>query len=424
MSAPGVSPYWSDDDQWTQLLIVIVPVGDLPFHASELYDRVREVIEADIVLFDLVTLCIGPKVDGSATRDASVVQAFLAGAVADGHLFAPRVVFGCVLVGPDAEQLGLAQRRLSQHVLMKNIGTLFHTVAVDDTAEAAVDPVSAVVGFAEQMMADYEREPAVSTSERQFLKALKVLTPAAPPPAPSPRRRRPPEEESRPPSLFQRARASLGLAIESPPATEPMARRSTGTGAVALVYLVFVPDDNPPGRTIVKRRNAVAVELDLMLNRVQSDPATGRAMDVALEVLCAVNPITRHHGVAFAGGLDKKDLPRVPVDYFDFYETIGELGDEHQRVSSTFWKRGVDVLSAHIIFLATTGPLPDRESVERFAGLLAHTRVTWLHFGQSSEIIPEEFELPGMQVLSDQSDLADVVMHYAKDIYDTRPPGA
>ena len=53
-------PYWGDDADWAGLMLLIVPVGPLPVPAGELAQLVRDRIESDAALYDVVTVAHAP----------------------------------------------------------------------------------------------------------------------------------------------------------------------------------------------------------------------------------------------------------------------------------------------------------------------------------------------------------------------------
>lgn len=201
-------------------------------------------------------------------------------------------------------------------------------------------------------------------------------------------------------------------------------------GAVSLAYLVFVPDGDTQPREVSKRRRSLAIELDQALSDVIGDTETGRPMAVAVEVLGATSPLRKHGVLRPAGSLTDSDLPKVSLEYFDIFETADSLLGEMQRSSQALAVRDVDVLSHHLVFLATTS-LPNTANAEsECARLLQHARITWVHIGRGEpSLTPLQRESPfGVHILTDKDDVVALFRRESKVLYRWRtaptPAGA
>jgi hypothetical protein len=283
----------------------------------------------------------------------------------------------------------------------------------------------------------YERDPGIACGEAEFSDIARILggpvflerPPLPYPPEarsagsidPQPRSTSVAHRDVAPPSsqpgLVRRLRESLGMEERGPTDAESfddIARRGDG---VALVSLVFLPDDDHQTGALTRRRRDVALELDAALARVVRDPRTDGSVQVAVEVLGPGDPFIRHRGVRPAGMLREPDLPRIPVENFDLPDSFDVLTRQIQRNTTSMRTRGGNVVSSHIVFFATMAPLPTRESVARFEELLTQARITWIHFGPESEMIPEEFERRGAYLLTDEPDIVNTALYYSSDIY-------
>lgn len=189
MTASTRHPHWSDDDQWTEFFLLIAPTVRLTVSARGLYYRARRAIRADTILGDLVTIGLACVIDGSVEQDEAVLAALIAGATAQGHLLAPRAVFGCLVVGADGAPVESAVRRLARHPLARALRVRFAGQVLaaerrrdvclggpDDVADEESPPllesVAGIVDFAGYLMRAYEQEPLIATGESEFLTVL------------------------------------------------------------------------------------------------------------------------------------------------------------------------------------------------------------------------------------------------------------
>jgi hypothetical protein len=434
VTAHSPGPHWGNRERWTEFFIAIVPTVGQTGAARELYRRVRQAIEEDVILFDLVTVAVCPTADGSFDQDDAIVAALLTAATDRGHFLAPRVVFGCVVVGTDVEAVDAVRAGLARQTVFRQLCVQFGPPAL--VGDTTPDP-SAVLSFASDLMFGYERDPGISCGEAEFLDLARLLggpvfatpvrqraasraTPAGPgvplpsPPAvahrdvalPSPR-----------PGLVRRLQESLGTAERGLTDAESFDELALRGDGVALVSLVFLPDDDQQSWALARRRRAAAIRLDAALAAVNQDPRGGASIQVAVEVLGPGDPFVRHRGVRSAGRLSEPDLPRITIDTFDLPDAFEVLLRQLERNASSIRTRGVNVVSSHVIVLATIAPLPTRESVARFDELLTQARITWIHFGPEEEMIPVEFERRGAILLTDEPDLVNTVLYYSSDIY-------
>lgn len=188
---------------------------------------------------------------------------------------------------------------------------------------------------------------------------------------------------------------------------------------VALVELVFVPDDGVVSRSVTKRRNAIAIELDQVFASVTHDTETGLPAHVAVEVLTATNPVEKHGVLRVAGGLTESQLPKVKIEYFSIAETVRPLLDASERLSRGLAARGVDVVSKHFIFLAAMRFPADEMTKDDWLGLLGDARVTWIDFGvgELDADYPRLRSPFGLHVLTDKEDVLTVIKKQSEVLY-------
>jgi hypothetical protein len=195
--------------------------------------------------------------------------------------------------------------------------------------------------------------------------------------------------------------------------------------AVGLVCLVFVPDDGIVSRSVAKRRNMIALELDQAFASVQRDAATGQPARVAVEVLSATNPVQKHGVLRTAGEMTEAAIPKIKIEYFSVTEVAEPLLDASERISRALRARGVDVVSLHFVFLAAMRFPVDETTEEDWNGLLEHGRVTWIDFSPADRrqslypIPPSPF---GLHVLTDKEDVVSVIKKQSEVIYGYAPP--
>lgn len=197
---------------------------------------------------------------------------------------------------------------------------------------------------------------------------------------------------------------------------------------VSLAYLVFAPDDGVVSRPATKRRTAIALELDRLLATVRADAISGDEAHVAVEVFTATDPVRKHGILRVAGNLAESALPRVEIEYFSIATTVDPLLDAARRTTRALRARGVDVVSIHVIFLASMRFPADETTGQDWMRLLDQARVTWIDFGPADRREPMGM-MPvtdfGLHVLSDKEDVMAVIRQESKVLYGyaaKRPP--
>lgn len=189
--------------------------------------------------------------------------------------------------------------------------------------------------------------------------------------------------------------------------------------AVALVYLVFVPDDGVVSKAAARSRTAIALELDRLLATVDVDALTGERAHVAVEVLSATNPVRKHGILREAGELTESMLPEVPIEYFDFLEVVEPLIDAASRNVRAIEARGIEVVSLHFVFFASIGFPADEVTEDEWMRLLEVARVTWIDFSpvqrRSAHRMPASPY--GLHVLTDKEDVVAVIRKQSEVLY-------
>jgi hypothetical protein len=194
--------------------------------------------------------------------------------------------------------------------------------------------------------------------------------------------------------------------------------------SVALVQLVFVPDDGVVSRSLTKRRTTIALELDEALAQVRADGLSGNPTQVAIEIFSATDPVRKHGVLLTAGKLTEAAIPRVDIEYFPLSETVDPLLDASRRTARALRARGVDVVSLHIVFLAAMRFPADETTVNDWARLLEEARVTWVDFSPPSRghEMPPMPESPfGLHVLTDKEDVVAVIRQESEVLYRYAP---
>jgi hypothetical protein len=203
-----------------------------------------------------------------------------------------------------------------------------------------------------------------------------------------------------------------------------MSRLERDGRAVALVELVFVPDDGVVSRAVTKRRNAIAVELDEAFASVTRDVETELPAHVAVEVLTGTNPVQKHGVLRVAGEMTEAMLPKVKIEYFSIAETLRPLLDAAERTARGLTARGIEVVSKHFVFLAAMRFPADETTKDDWRKLLGDARVTWVDFSVGE---PGEEEYPplrspfGLHVLTDKEDVLTLIRKQSEVLYHFGP---
>lgn len=451
-----MTAYWGNDADWAGLLLLIVPAAPLPVAAAELAGLVRDRIESDAALYDVVTVAHAPAPSPSRFPalddwDRALLASLVRAAMPDGHFFAPRGIMVTVVVGETADEVQRTFARLREIEALDRLGAISYGRRFRrDPQHGGIAPatVGAISRAASKGMAVYEQRPSLAIGERFFRAEIDRMiregllsredlvversvpqaapqarpasipaparpAPAAPPPPASsapavpspptsglpaaPRSRRPQA------AVFHHgddmvvvdSRSPLSrLRGPAPTDADAVERLAMTTDAVSLAYFVVVPDEEAGARKAGRDHRTHALTLDRLLATVAADALTGRRMRVAVEVVAAIDPPRRHGVLRPAGDLTEGDLPKVPAELFDHATTVEGLLNAAERTAIAFQARGVDVLSLHYIFLSTVALADANTSAPEWNRLLEHARVTWIEIGPDRPIDnPEPLEI-------------------------------
>jgi hypothetical protein len=110
-------------------------------------------------------------------------------------------------------------------------------------------------------------------------------------------------------------------------------------------------------------------------------------------------------------------------EYFDLYDSVGDIVDSIGQNTSSFVRRGLRPPRTTVVFLAETAPRNDADSVERLAGLRAAAQIIWVSFGRSVRV-PEEFESVSAHFLRYHEDLVEELVDLVVDRAVAEPDSA
>lgn len=503
------------DSGWTGFVLAVVPVVGIALDGPALVRLVTDRIRADVVLADSVQLAPGPAVDGPG-QAFEVANTLVQAAQGERRrLFAPQAVFGCVLVGRDAQEAALVADALARTRHLNRLPVYFYGVAATDLETTADE----VIGKVFAMMESYERWPdfvldglayrallrpaptpatapaptpaptpaapmptAAAAPVPTAAPAAPVPTaagtavggwqevspeaaplpeapghhapdapiyrpPAGPPPvtpshpdqglsaqhapapppahtsvhapqAPSSRapdvpvdrpRARPRWQPPAPaaPARWSRWREALRLPHRAPQPTQADAlhRLERTTYAVDLVYFVLVTDSERVDRSTRQRRERLLLDLDAAYATPPPGPHGEEPPPVEVALYTAGRSLVRHGPLQPAGQLADTRLPKVELDYVDLVECVGAVQDAYQRECTALNRRGIEVPVASVLFVATSAPLADSDTVDRIRSLCEDCRVAWILLGADARLVSEEFTEAGALVLEDHPDL-------------------
>lgn len=410
------------DPGWTGFVLLIVPVGGAEAANPELARLVDDRIRSDVVLADTVRVAGGPAIDGAGPEQAYAVANALVRTAMDGprRLFAPRAVFGCVLVGQDAQEAERLADALAQTGHLSRLPVYFFGVGGADLAESVTEVTNRVLAMVES----YERWPDFVLDEQRFRALLRPPRPTSAPAL------RPAERAADPwppttsgatyqlsprgarPRLPQHAPVHRGWRDmlrprRRRPATqaEALQRLADDGYAVDLVYFVLVAENERTSRALRTRRLQLLLELDSAYAQLEADLVDGDAPVIEVALYTAGRSLVRHGPLRPAGQLANTRLPKVGLDYVDLVECVGAVRDAYGRELASLNRRGIDVPRASVIFISASPPLADSEAVDRFHALCAECRVAWILLGADHTLMSEEFTAAGALVLPDHPDI-------------------
>jgi hypothetical protein len=217
--------YWPSEERWTGFVLLLVPTSGLSVDIEVLYQRVKRWLRTDVDLADVATVAHSLPVSAGDKRDASmIVRAFEQAAMQPGHLVAPRVVFGCVVVDDSEEEARRLVALLADTPRFDDLPVHFFGVGAapqpperpsgdrDDAVQGRrTEPsqalVDAVIGHMHDMVDALQRMPTFAIGEAAYVGFVDqandrssartaILTPRPPSPHPQPRQQ--PERRNTP----------------------------------------------------------------------------------------------------------------------------------------------------------------------------------------------------------------------------------
>jgi hypothetical protein len=177
MTAVDMTPYWPAIEDWTGFLLVIVPGGPLPVSGERLRRLVREQIETDAVLYDLVTVTLAAPFEPTTAWDRSFLTNVVEAIMPDRHFFAPRGVLGIVVVASQKRALDDALADLKTSTALSRLGARLFGVGVQPDERAGVSPNSVlrIADVATVLIEMYEEMPRIALAEQTFLGRISDL---------------------------------------------------------------------------------------------------------------------------------------------------------------------------------------------------------------------------------------------------------
>ena len=453
--------HWRDNESWTGFVFLLVPTPGSPVNSERLFAKVKRLVKRDVEMADIATIARALPIGSGPRRDAALVaRALHRAAVAPGYVFAPRLVFGCVLIASDERRARAMVQALADTPDLEDLPVYFFVVVADperpDTAEPSQRTVTAVADALTEMIDSFQTLPNFAITEEQFLSrgrkpapaglALSGPSPAGPAPA-APRNAGPveriaPGEQralpagpvvphqahvaaetapvdagrggARRPAGFgtrlRRAVVTLPARLrpwERPPTpSETLDRVARSAGTVELLYAVLVADRT---RTPSDRRHAALTDIDRQLATLTTD---GRcSIDTA--VFTAGRRLVRHDPLRPAGTLGRARLPRVPTEHFDLIDCVEDLEKHRRRAVAALRRRRLPGARVHVCVLSTALPLADMGSVDAIVELCRVVDATWIVFDTDPALMSTEFLDAGLHVLEDHDDVAGEYVAHA-----------
>ncbi len=388
-----------EEPTWTGFVLLVVPMEGLEPAADGLVQAVRDRVAADVVLADAVRVAGGPTIGTAGDEEKrAVANALVRTALVNRReAFAPRIVFGCVLVGPEPERAEQLAHELSQAQELSALPLHCYGVAADSPAGAVTEVTARVVA----MMESVERWPGAVIEDRLLLSLLRP-SPADPPPVAPPAGGGKAEEDTVPRSRW---RGLLARRRANPTPAQALDRLARTADAAALAYLVLVTDGRLPERRLRDRQAQLAVELDRALGGLRVREGDGLAA-VETALFTAGRTLARHGPLRPAGQLSRVRPPKIKSEYVDLVRCVDEIENAHRRDLSSLTTRGVEVPATVVVLISTCAPLADSESVERLRALGSRCRVVWILVGVDPELMSDEFTEAGVLLLDDHPDIA------------------
>lgn len=167
-------PYWGDDADWAGLLLLIVPVGPLPVPAGELAQLVRDRIESDAALYDVVTVAHAPSPSefaAPADWHRALLASLIRAAMPDGHFLAPSAIFATISVGESEEDARQVMGQLQDDGPLNRISVLRYGTGIRrDSQGGGIAPgtIRTIARAASKSITAYEQNLDLAIGERDF----------------------------------------------------------------------------------------------------------------------------------------------------------------------------------------------------------------------------------------------------------------
>jgi len=174
---------------------------------------------------------------------------------------------------------------------------------------------------------------------------------------------------------------------------------------VSMLYIVLVSEPVRPPRKLRSLRVEVALTLArTLMPGPDSDrePWYVRAFTADREL---------HAGNPLPGPdlLRHRDFPERWGEYFDLYDSVGDITDSIDRDTSSFVRRGLQSPRTVVVFLAGPAPSGGADSARRLADLCTVAKAIWVSFSRNAPIA-EDFNSVGAQFLHYHEDLVDELL--------------
>jgi len=170
-----LTPYWGADDDWTGFLMLIVPAARLPITPEELARRVRDRVESDPVLYDLVKVGHAPPPDAFEEQhdwDRAFLAHLLGAAMPERRFLAPRASLNVIVVGRRRRDIDRVLLDLRGWESLKRLRVrYYHCGVVPDPRHGLTEEsIREVTRAARVIITNYEERPDLAINEAEFLK--------------------------------------------------------------------------------------------------------------------------------------------------------------------------------------------------------------------------------------------------------------
>jgi hypothetical protein len=174
---------------------------------------------------------------------------------------------------------------------------------------------------------------------------------------------------------------------------------------VSMLYIVLVSEPVRPSRQCRKLRIEVALTLarTLLLGPGSGcEPWYVRAFTADREL---------HAGIPLPGPdlLRHRDFPERWGEYFDVYDSVGDITESIDRDTSSFVRRGLQPPRTVVVFLAGPAPGGGADSARRLADLCMVAETIWVSFSGNTPVA-DDFAAVGAHFLRYHEDLVDELL--------------